>query len=74
MAVFNLTQFPRLYRLPQLYMDIKHPAECYGCELVDGQCPNCPGYMQADTGDFEKKSDWLCELSKKRAVLYSKPL
>jgi len=65
---------PAWNRLPGLFMDIKHPKECYDCELVGGQCPNCPGYMQADTGDFETKSDWLCELSKKRAVLYSKPL
>jgi len=61
-------------RLPGLFMDIKHPRECYGCPLVGDSCPNCPGYMQADTGNFETKSEWLCELSKVRAVRYSQPL
>ena len=65
---------PAWTRLPTLFMDIKHPKECYDCELVEDSCPNCPGYMQADTGDFEKKSDWLCDLSKVRAVRYSEPL
>jgi len=65
---------PAWNRLPGLFMDIRHPKECYDCELMDGQCPNCPGYMQADTGEFEKKSEWLCELSKVRAVRYSEPL
>ena len=65
---------PAWNRLPGLFMDIKHPEECYGCEYVDGRCPNCPGYMQADTGSFDKKSEWLCELSKVRAVRYSEPL
>jgi MoaA/NifB/PqqE/SkfB family radical SAM enzyme len=61
-------------RLPGLFMDIRHPKECYDCELADGQCPNCPGYMQADTGDFEVLSEWFCDLAKKRAILYSTPI
>ena len=65
---------PAWNRLPGLFTDIKHPAECYGCELMGDRCPNCPGYMKADSGDFEKKSSWLCELSKERAVRYSQPL
>ena len=65
---------PAWNRLPGLFMNIKHPEECHGCELIDGGCPNCPGYMQADSGDFEKKSEWLCELSKERSVRYKLPL
>ena len=65
---------PAWNRLPGLFMDIKHPKECYGCELSDGDCPNCPGYMQADTGDFEKLSQWFCELAKKRTILYKEPI
>jgi len=64
---------PAWNRLPTLFEDIKHPEECYGCELID-KCPNCPGYMQADSGSFEKRSEWLCGLSKERAVRYSQPL
>jgi len=65
---------PAWNRLPGLFADIRHPKECYNCELREDQCPNCPGYMQADTGGFEEKSEWLCELSKVRAVRYSEPL
>jgi len=65
---------PAWNRLPGLFTDIKHPDKCYECDLRKDQCPNCPGYMQADSGDFEKISDWLCELSKKRAIRYSQPL
>ena len=58
---------PAWNRLPTLFEDIKHPKVCYDCELLDS-CPNCPGYMQADTGDFEKVSEYLCGLAKERAA------
>ena len=61
-------------RLPGLFADIKRPEECYGCELMEDDCPNCVGYMQADTGDFEIKSEWLCELAKERNMRRRQPL
>ena len=62
---------PAWNRLPTLFEDIKHPKVCYDCKLIDS-CPNCPGYMQADTGDFEKVSEYLCGLAKERAARFSR--
>lgn len=60
-------------RLPTLFEEIKHPKECYECELIE-KCPNCPGYMQAETGNFEELSTYLCDLSKERNKHYSQPI
>ena len=58
-------------RLPALYDNIKHPRECYECDLISG-CPNCPGYMQIETGEFEKLSPYFCAIAKERMARYSR--
>jgi len=58
-------------RLPTLFDNIKHPKACYECDLISG-CPNCPGYMQIETGEFEKLSPYFCAVAKERMAWYTK--
>lgn len=49
---------------------MKIPAcpECKGCEYAD-YCMNCPGYLQTETGSFEKAAPYLCSLAKVKKQL-----
>jgi radical SAM protein with 4Fe4S-binding SPASM domain len=52
-------------RLPTLFKDIRHPQECIDCADFHN-CPNCPAYFFAETGSYDKVSDYICDLVKER--------
>lgn len=45
--------------------------ECQDCEDAD-YCMNCPGYLQTETGSFEKAAPYLCSLAKVKKQVYQK--
>jgi radical SAM protein with 4Fe4S-binding SPASM domain len=56
--------------LPELFMNIRAPEECSKCEYSDGKCPNCPAMLQAETGQFDRISPYLCETAKEMERRY----
>lgn len=55
-------------RLPGLFMDVSLPKKCTECEYSDGRCPNCPAFLQSETGSFDSVSDYICEIARERAL------
>ncbi|NLB79507.1 MAG: radical SAM protein [Clostridiaceae bacterium] len=37
-------------RLPSLFDGVSRPKECTTCDFADGDCPNCPANIQAESG------------------------
>lgn len=56
-------------RLLDLCMEIPACPECQSCEDAD-YCMNCPGYLQTETGKFDKAAPYLCALAKARKQFY----
>lgn len=59
---------PAWDRLPTLFENVSLPLECTKCEYADGRCSNCPAILQMESGSFDKKSDYICEIAKERAL------
>jgi radical SAM protein with 4Fe4S-binding SPASM domain len=57
-------------RLPTLFDDVKHPDECIGCRYFQA-CPNCPAYFHAETGEYNKVSEYICRLAHERNERYN---
>jgi len=58
-------------RLPHLVAaTVKHPQQCIECALYDA-CPNCPSYIQAETGSFDQVPAYICSLAKERHSRYA---
>lgn len=53
-------------KLPSLFDNVSVPPECSRCEFADGKCQNCPASLQAETGSFDKVSDYLCAVARER--------
>lgn len=47
-------------RLPELFEKLRKPSECAKCEFDGSGCPNCPAFLQSETGCYDKKADYLC--------------
>ena len=47
-------------RLPALFEKISKPSECVKCEFNGNGCPNCPAFLQSETGCYDKIADYLC--------------
>lgn len=52
-------------RLPNLLSNISRPTECNNC-IYDGYCPNCIANLQAETGEYDKISQYICSIGKMR--------
>lgn len=56
-------------RIPGLCMQIPACDECRKCEHAE-YCQNCPGYLQAETGAFDRAAPYLCDIARmKKTVL-----
>jgi radical SAM protein with 4Fe4S-binding SPASM domain len=55
-------------RLPGLYEDITLPAKCSECEFSGGGCANCPAMLQSETGSFDEVPNYICDITKYRAL------
>lgn len=61
-------------RLPSLFEGITQPQECTKCEYANGRCSNCPAILQTESGSSDKISPYICEMTKERALRYSRLL
>lgn len=57
------------YRMDQIH----RPPKCVLCKY-DAFCSNCPGMIDAETGNPEIISDAICEVAKKRCLQYANHL
>ena len=58
-------------RLPELLIDMKHPQKCIECVYYHN-CPNCPAYLQMETGSFDEPADYVCDMAKERNTRHNR--
>lgn len=70
----NVLEKPFKEAWDELKVKCNEVPKCRECEECDmkGACKTCPGRLYSETGSFERKADYLCELAKCKTDLMKK--